>query len=495
MMTSRKWNVTLALLCVLLFVIAGQSAYAAVESQQAQFAIPKLVVNASFLNIRTGPGVEYTVLVTVVGGTELPVIGRASDNVWFQVTTVAGVGWVNVQFTLPRGSFDNVPTVAPPEVIAPLSSSGAVTLGLIDGQGGGDVSTTPAVGTSTQIQLDTNQVITVSRGERFRAVIIVEAVNLRSQPFDGAPVLTTLYKATSTIDYSILGYETDKRAIAWIAIDVPGIGVGWIEATHAFFRLSRLSGTVVVVREGEFRLTSTPGGSSDGKPLVRAGDEGFLKNISPDSQFVAIELGDGTMGWVPFSAVFTRTDTPTDQIDLEQFAIGNVTSSQDMDAGGGSSLVTDGPHVVVNTGFLNIRSGPGAQFSTITTVPGGTRLRTEGITRDGFWFMVSGSFGSGWVNSEYVLFRGVISTVPVVTSEIGRLGSVVAVVEGVVTLYAAPGNNFGVIGSIQGPVELAVVARTSDGVWLQVNSPLGFGWLVAGQVPVRGDLSVVPVIY
>lgn len=494
MMTLRKWNVTLALLCALLFALAGQLTYAADSYQQAQFAIPKLVVNASFLNVRTGPGVEYTVLVTVVGGTELPVIGRASDNVWFQVSTVAGVGWVNVQFTLPRGSFENVPVVAAPEVIAPAQAPGAVTLGLANGQGGGaTASTAPIIGAPLQFRLDAERSISVRPGERFRAVIIVEAVNLRSQPFDGAPVLTTLYRATSTIDYSILGSETDRRAIAWIAIDVPGIGVGWIEASHAFFRLSRVAGQVVVVRDGEFRLTSTPGGSSDGKPLVRSGDEGFLKDISDDSQYVAIELGDGTMGWLPFSAVTTRTDTPTDLIDVSLLP-SSVAFAPPSAPGVGGGSVTDGPHVVVNTGFLNVRSGPGAQFTSVATVPGGTRLAVDGINRDGFWFLVSGSFGSGWVNSDYVLFRGVIDAVPVVNGATAQISTVIAIVSGSVTVYAAPGVNFGAIGSIQGPTELAIVARTADSAWLQVNSPLGFGWVLANQVPIRGDLGLVPVI-
>lgn len=493
MMTLRRWNVTLALLCVLLLATAGQVAFASDNFQQAQFAIPKLVVNASFLNIRTGPGVEYSVLVTVVGGTELSVIGRASDNVWFQVDSVAGVGWVNVQFTLPRGSFENVPTVAAPEIVSTVSPS-AVSLGLVDGQGGGAASTTPTIGSPVQILIDPNTVISVSPGERFRAVIMVEAVNLRSQPFDGAPVLTTLYKATSSSDYSILGYETDKRAVAWIAIDVPGVGIGWIEATHAFFRLSRVTGTVVVVRDGEFRLTSTPGGSSDGKPVVRTGDEGFLRNISADSQFVAIELGDGTMGWLPFSAVYTRTDTPSDLADLSQLGTASALEEAAQGIGGGPANVTDGPHIVVNTGFLNIRSGPGAQFTSLATVPGGTKLSVSGISRDGFWFLVSGSFGEGWTNAEYVVFRGVISAVPIVAANSGSLSSVFAVISGSATLYAAPGTNFGVIGNIQGPTEVAIVARTADGGWIQVNSPLGFGWLIGTQVPVRGDLSSVPVV-
>src|SRR5215510_12530045 len=126
--------------------------------QQSQFVAPRLVVNTSFLNVRSGPGIQYSVLITVVGGTELPVLGRASDNVWFQVSTVIGVGWVNVQFTVPRGSFDNVPVISLQNIVAsgilPLSP---ITLGL--GQGGGlpapsTISSTTPTTSAGRIRID-----------------------------------------------------------------------------------------------------------------------------------------------------------------------------------------------------------------------------------------------------------------------------------------------------------------------------------------------------
>src|SRR5215510_6868796 len=117
--------------------------------QQSQFVAPRLVVNTSFLNVRSGPGIQYSVLITVVGGTELPVLGRASDNVWFQVSTVIGVGWVNVQFTVPRGSFDNVPVISLSDIASTIPLTGnPATLGLL-GQGGGG----PAPTTSTTTSL------------------------------------------------------------------------------------------------------------------------------------------------------------------------------------------------------------------------------------------------------------------------------------------------------------------------------------------------------
>jgi uncharacterized protein YraI len=61
-------------------------------------------------------------------------------------------------------------------------------------------------------------------------------------------------------------------------------------------------------------------------------------------------------------------------------------------------------------------------------------------------------------------------------------------------LYVAPGTNFGSIGSIGGPGEVAIVARTADSTWLQVSTDVGFGWILASQVIVRGNISQVPVV-
>jgi hypothetical protein len=112
---------------------------------------------------------------------------------------------------------------------------------------------------------------------------------------------------------------------------------------------------------------------------------------------------------------------------------------------------------------------------------------------DKVWFLVQGPFGQAWVNTEFTVFRGSISSVPIIRSFTGVLSTPTAVINAPVTLYAAPGTNFGVIGSVSGPVEVSVVARTGDGKWVQLNTPVGFGWVLATQVTLRGDTSLIPI--
>lgn len=475
-------------------------ASAAPTAQEVAFTAPRLVVNTSFLNIRSGPGIQYEILLTVVGGTELPVLGRSSDNVWYQVSTVIGVGWANVEYTVPRGSFNNVPEVSFDLATVPIPSAGALTLAL-PGQGGGSVVAatnplTPDLGGINRYTLPDNRVITVQSGERFRAAINVEAVNLRTQPADNAPVLTILFR-DAVIDYTIVNSFKASNAVEWISIDVPDVGVGWIESPKVIFRLSRASGQVLVL-VSQVQLTNGPGGGGDGLPLLSNGQEMYLLAISRDGRFLQVELPDALRGWVPWDATLARGGTATDLVDLSALqnaavAPGAVAAPSES-GGGGVSFGLDTPHIVVNTGFLNIRSGPGAQFTSVTTVPGGTELAVIGIAPDAVWYLVRGSFGQGWVNSEFTIFRGVIDNVPIIRATVGTLSSPIAVIAGSITLYIAPGTSFGIVGTIGGPSQADIVARTADLQWVQINTSLGFGWVQTSQITITGDIGAAPIV-
>jgi len=197
--------------------------------------------------------------------------------------------------------------------------------------------------------------------------------------------------------------------------------VGWVEGPKLFIRLSRVSGQVVSIRGNGIAMRDLPGGGSAQLPVLNEGREGFLINISKDSHFVQIELGDGTQGWVPFDAVVGRTGTPTDEVDLT--GLQNAVSVSDLGQGGGGGAPTAPvsfglatPHIIINTGFLNVRTGPGSQFGVLATYPGGSELPVLGIAKDGVWFLVEGPFGQGWINSEFTVFRGSITSVPIINT-------------------------------------------------------------------------------
>jgi uncharacterized protein YgiM (DUF1202 family) len=498
-------------LALLVLVVAltslGSVAVASDAEQQAQFTAPIMVVNTSFLNVRTGPAVKYSVLITVVGGTQLPVVGVANDRVWYQVSTVVGLGWINSDFVVPRGDFTNVPFVDTSTISAlAILPNVPVVIGL-PGQGGGGVVTAPVVAPSGgTLVVGTTEfgdpIIISSANERFRATLKVPAADLRVAPGDQNPSIGTIFQE-ETIDYPIVNSGRDSGNIEWLAIVTP-LGTGWVDTGKLNVRLSGVYATVMVIVGDVVGMGDGPGSGSSTLPILTRGTEAFLRNISADSRFIQIELIGGEVGWIPWDSAQQRTGTPTDGLDKNVIASAGVIAGQ----GGGATTTTapiiipapltlDTPHIIVNTAYLNIRSGPGAQYTTVATVSGGTELIVLGVARDRVWYLVQGRFGRGWLNNEFVIFRGVYENVPVINTEAllaGELAQPVAIISAPVTLYAAPGTNFGALGTVSAPAELAIVARTADTAWVQINTQIGFGWVLSNQVTLRGDLSRAPVV-
>ncbi|MEO0565773.1 MAG: SH3 domain-containing protein, partial [Chloroflexota bacterium] len=311
-------------------------------------------------------------------------------------------------------------------------------------------------------------------------------------------------------------------AVTFLLIDIPGVGQGYIDQSKAITRLARTTERdVLVVNTGVAALTIGPGGSNNGElPILTSGDEGYLANVSPDGNFVQLELVDGTRGWLPFSQVSQRTGTTTDINPIDVSSVSTVTTTSavpgttatgtipvviDTTLGqGGATGVQIIPAtpvpifsqnvIVVNTSALNVRSGPGAQFTTLFTAAGGSQFDVVGLASDGVWFLISGPFGQGWVNNEFVIFRGNIEEVPLIRNATGVIATPIAVIGTSAQLYAAPGTNFGLLGSIVGPVEAPIVARTAEFDWVQINTSAGFGWVLASSVTIRGDVSIIPIV-
>jgi uncharacterized protein YgiM (DUF1202 family) len=129
-----------------------------------------------------------------------------------------------------------------------------------------------------------------------------------------------------------------------------------------------------------------------------------------DSRFVrwiAITVPNWGTGWIEEEKTTLRQVAPP---------ASTTTTASAANASGvifTTGVSTAPARVVVNTGWQNVRLGPGPQFDVIATVPGGTSLDVIGMLSDNSWYQVKGAFGQGWISSEFVLFRGDASAVPV----------------------------------------------------------------------------------
>lgn len=306
-------------LAIILSAVTLSTGIAAM-AQQPTFATPILVVNTSFLNVRSADGPQYSIITVVVGGTELPVLATNRDNSWYLVTTPAGNGWVDVSFTLARGDFSIVPLVNPlaggqPAFAQPLTIGSPVSSGTF--------ASVPTAGATLSVQTF--------------ASLNVNSVNLRLQPNDAGTPIGILFRREGE-EYVVVGEASDDRAVLWIRIIAPEIGTGWIETAKTTLRTGRINTPTTVLS-----------GAASGAMM--------------------------------------NTGLPVPQL-APAF-------------------------VVINTGALNVRSGPDGRFGVITSLPGGVQLQAVGVTTDGEWFLVRGDFGQGWVDASFVLFRGSFASLPI----------------------------------------------------------------------------------
>lgn len=394
-MKNRSYVRLLALIILISSLFSSIPFIHARPDQQARFAIPVLVANTSFLNVRSGDGPQYTVIMTVVGGTELSVLGSNADQSWFLVTTPIGAGWVDVDYVLPRGDFRNVPVIDVSAAGAIVAYTTPITIGL------------PGSIPSETIEAQVQTPVGIQGVERLRAVLQVTAVDLVAQPRPDAAVMTILFQ-NSGLDYQIVGSATDDRNVAWVALRVPGVGTGWVEAAKIGTRLSAATFSVVVVQGGPADLYSGPNGVKLNLPPLFEGQEAFLINTSADGLFYQVELANGIVGWLRADEVVIR------ETGGGQGLTAVVVPQTPQTTTGIPIPQLEAGYIIVNTSAQNIRSGPGGQYTVITSVYGGTIFYPLAVTEDAAWYLVNGDFGAGWISSEFVLFRGTFSNIPVI---------------------------------------------------------------------------------
>lgn len=335
---------------------------------------PHLVVNTYRLNVRSGPGAGHDIITTVAGGTVLPVISLRVGSDWMEVSSPAGPGWVNSFYAIDRGDFSNVPNQF-----------------------------TPAnLGSGTDIPSGAPHVI-----------VNTAYLNVRTGPGVGHSVLTTVEGGTA------LAVNAIQFGSVWYQVETSA-GTGWINSSYT-------------VRRGNFSGMEHIGepGDSGPQPAIPAGTPYFIVNTAYLNVRTGPGIGNGILTTVRGGTQLrvTAIDAGGVWYQVETSAgSGWVNSTYGVGRGladlsrSGSSSPREGAHLsgptpraVVNTAHLNIRTGPGAGYSIITDVPGGTVLKVLGLSAGRGWYLVEGSFGQGWLNNNYTVFRGDFSQVPVLS--------------------------------------------------------------------------------
>ena len=248
--------------------------------------------------------------------------------------------------------------------------------------------------------------------------------DLRTAPSGSAPIVAALVPGDDNQIFPVINISyVDGRP--YYQVNFPGYGVVWGDQFRP--RPLECNGFAVLVAT-DF-VGTVPVGIS---PPIQfsPGDEMYVGGPARDG-LIEIVTPDGTRGMVPVdktrgrdASIVNYCDgvtgvTNTQVVTVPTTVTVPVTTVQTLGQGGG--VVVPAPRaaarLVVNTGNLNIRSGPSAGYSIIATVPGGTELPVIGVYEDEVWYQVATSVGNGWVNSEFTIGRGDFSRVPLIKFE------------------------------------------------------------------------------
>ncbi|PJF41430.1 MAG: hypothetical protein CUN54_01215 [Phototrophicales bacterium] len=378
-----KLNRNVAFIFILLLIITVLSASIAAAAPTAQLQQPILVVNSDVLNVRTGPGFEFPVMFSVPRGTPLPVIAQIGDGVWFQVSTTAGPGWVNALFTTVRGTLANAPVVPRPALPPPPPPPGAA----------------PAPGAAGVIP----------QAAGVEVVVNTARLNIRRGPGIEFRIITSVVGGTRL---NVVGRANDN---VWLLVE-GRFGRGWLNSTLTLVRgdigllpiirdIEIATGrsaaparVEAVVNTGQLNIRSGPGVQFSIVTSVIGGTTLRVIGIADDGVWLLVR-GNFGRGWVNRNFTLVRGDVGVVPIINDSF--------------GGTRPAPATPEAIINTGRLNIRSGPGVQWSVVTSLPGGSSVDVIGRAGDGVWLLVEGQFGRGWINRNFALVRGDVSLLPI----------------------------------------------------------------------------------
>lgn len=242
----------------------------------ANITLTGTVTGTTILNIRNGPGVEFTQIGTLRQAQAVTIVGRNSADTWAQIQLTDGqLGWISRQFLAVAPTFATLPLV-----------------GVTPGPNTGGAATATVVGTTP--------------------------LNVRSGPGLTAPILQ---RAAGGATVTLQGRNS---AGDWVQIQLAAGQVGWVSAqfltpTTPITNLPVLNpsaaptsstgvGTGQVVNAGLLNVRNGPAITATRIATLPTNQTLNLVGRNQDGSWLQIQLADGSLGWVNRPYVQTTVD-------------------------------------------------------------------------------------------------------------------------------------------------------------------------------------------
>jgi uncharacterized protein YgiM (DUF1202 family) len=128
----------------------------------------------------------------------------------------------------------------------------------------------------------------------------------------------------------------------------------------------------------------------------------------------------------------------------------------------------------VNTGSLNVRTGPGMQFGSVATLPFGFGVQMVARNSVGNWVLIQLTNGvTGWVNVNYLFTQFPVRSLPVTDEAVEATVTPTATNTGALNLNVrnGPSTDNAIIASVPLGTRFVLVGRSYDSLWALVRLP------------------------
>ncbi len=273
---------------------------------------------------------------------------------------------------------------------------------------------------------------------------------------------------------SLLGVSADRQ---WWQVSTPS-GMGWLWSLDVTTTTTNVPvvnpGPIGVITAGRAVIRGGPGIGAQALAILPHGSQFFVIGSRPDGSWIEIRYRFGK-GWV-------------------------AASSTDL-AGGAAQqsnvpVTSSGPRAIVDTGALNVRTGPGFGFASIGVLHGGEVVPIIGRNKAGDWLQVRTSFGDGWVNIVFVITKDYFGSAPDTSAQAtgAKTAATFRVLTGTLNVRSGPNVSFPVVFKVDAGTDLAIIGQSRDRAWWFVESPLGRGWVNKQFGQASGAFNSAPVV-
>lgn len=240
-----------------------------------------------------------------------------------------------------------------------------------------------------------------------------------------------------------------------------------------------------ITNAARVNLRTGPGANYPVVTVLSNGQQLFLQGQNADGSWLQVSLFGSTSGWV------------------------NARYVAPIGAVGPLPVVapTGRLNAFVTANFLNVRSGPAANFEVIATLGRNQPVNLLGRNLDSTWVRISvpGIVADGWVSARYIASNAVISSLPVQSNtgitpglpqpipdpNTGQTGVVTA---RNLNVRLGPGVAFASFDIISAGEGVRLVGRNSAGNWLLVQLADGrTGWVNRGFIYTQFPTDILPI--